>query len=154
MKRVISVILILVVILMSSACSKSNEGNQSKKPDAGMKEESNGYQKIPIQKPDDSPIVESICYLDNGVLRIVTADSNQLDVKIWDSKDNGITWEAATNVSDLIGNNPSQEPIVVALSSQGEMTIKQSVLYYVDNNKQAIEITESVPNAYDYKYAD
>lgn len=194
-------LLFLVMFILAAVCTacakqendktdgaKKSESKSEIKSDtkSESKPESNGhaqtssegiYEAINIQKPDKSNVVQSICYLDNGALRIVTTDENMFNPIIWDSPDGGITWQEVSKAAELINKKPEEGIINVFLSPIGDMTIlygymgvdltniseeeynnaygsKQDILYWVDENKKAKEIPITVENSYSYQYSD
>lgn len=193
-KKCLLFLVMFILAAVCTACAKQEndktDGSKKSESKSDIKSESkpvsNGdaqtssegtYEAINIQKPDKSNVVQSICYLDNGALRIVTTDENMINPIIWDSPDGGITWQEVSKAAELINEKPEEGIINVFLSPIGDMTIlygnmgvdltnisdeeynnayssKQDVLYWVDENKKAKEIPITVENSYIYQYSD
>lgn len=60
------------------------------------------WRKTDIQKPEGAFFVNSMNYLADGTLRIDSAGQDDQNSSIWDSRDNGNTWETADADTSLI----------------------------------------------------
>lgn len=188
-KKYLLILLFLILTAVCGACSKKADLSENGSKETEDKEE-NGtgsskkgsseegtFEAINIQKPDKTNMVQSICFLNSGVLRIVTTDNNVINSTIWDSADEGKTWEKVSLAADLIGRKPNEGSTYVFLSPTGDMAIlyencgidltdlsvaeynnayesKQDALYWLDENRVAAEIPITVKDGYMYQYSD
>lgn len=140
-------------------------------------EEQASFEAIQISKPIGADLVQSICYLDSGLLRIAASDQNMLNVRIWDSSDEGKTWEEAGSPTDIIGQDPVKGMTQVTLAQTGDMLIlyedygidlsnlpreelwsaanqKTDYLYYVNEEMKSNELEMKSGGSYIYRYSE
>lgn len=147
------ILITLIICLVIGGCSKGGEvGDHKNKENSESK--ASGYQKNAITKPEGAAVISDLIYLQDGTLRIAASDAMQTNVKIWDSQDEGNTWEEKADLTAVIASVVKESPTIVYLSPTGALLMKNEQLYYVDENNNLTSISESVPDGSRYRFTE
>ena len=82
----------------SPAQAGTQTGTQTEAASDGQSPAGEGtasWRKTEIQKPEGAVYINSMNYLADGTLRINSSDADGQNPAVWDSRDNGGTWENA-----------------------------------------------------------
>lgn len=133
MKKVVCLLISAVLILGCMACTKKDD-NQSKNVVNVSEEGVASFDNMStIQKPEGIEIIDFLCYLKDGTLRIGGSDLNGTGQSIWDSQDNGKSWKCTVDA----GSMPQivQPGVYYKCSSQGDLYSCDGTTINIDSEK-------------------
>lgn len=100
-KKIINFVFVLMISFAVCSCTSNGKPETEKEGKAEQNEEKvenekNGeasWTKRTLQKPEGAEFVNSLNYLADGTIRMNTVDQDDQNAVIWDSKDDGDSWE-------------------------------------------------------------
>lgn len=164
MKKWISLLLVGLLIFNCAACTKEAGSEDDSGGTDIQKQETDSDKKVvsdndeegefvakELQIPENADIVDFVCYLEDGTLRIGTSDIDLKTNKIWDSDDNGQNWREVTDEGAM--DETALMNGGYACSSGGELYIYDMNNVYIPQNSdeksfQTINIQKSEMDIY------
>lgn len=135
LKKIIYMLLAVIIGISLIGCKDKTSTDE-------INEEAE-YTVVSIEKPDQIQNIRCITFLEDGTLRIGGTDQSGEQQTVWDSKDDGKSWNSAGDIEEL--GEIEQKDLFYKFSTNKKIyTADENVIRFSENN-EAIDLE---PNEY------